>query len=56
MPNKIIKTTMSDKIIKTTSPKRQKLICIICNQQLSINTNDHKCSYRVLSHNIILNK
>jgi transcription elongation factor Elf1 len=34
----------------------QKLTCIICNQQLPINTNDHKCDYRSLSQTIILNK
>jgi hypothetical protein len=47
---------MSGKIIKTTSSKPQKLTCIICNKHLSINTNDHKCHYRNLSENIILNK
>lgn len=47
---------MRNNVIKTTSPKLQKLTCIICNQQLSINTNDHKCSYRILSQHIILNK
>ena len=47
---------MQNNVIKTTSPKLQKLTCIICKQQLSINTNDHRCSYRTLNQNIILNK
>jgi hypothetical protein len=54
--NNVIKTTVQNNVIKTKSPKRQKLTCIICNQQLSITDNDHKCSYRILSQHIILNK
>mgnify|MGYP000946946345 FL=1 len=47
MSDNTIKSTVQNNVIKIKSPKRQKLICIICNQQLSITDNDHKCSYRI---------
>ena len=44
---KIVQVALQNNVIKIKSPKRQKLTCIICNQQLSITDNDHKCSYRI---------
>lgn len=56
----IIKLTMpettSNSTSNITSIKTPKLTCIICNKQLSIINNDHKCGYRISNQNIIINK